>query len=50
MILVDGGSVDGTVETARAAILPDIVTVSQTRTGKGNALAAGFAGSPATSW
>jgi glycosyltransferase involved in cell wall biosynthesis len=42
VILVDGGSVDGTVEAARRA-LPDIVTVQQSRTGKGNALAAGFA-------
>ena len=42
VILVDGGSVDGTVETARAA-LPGIKTLSQTRSGKGNALAAGFA-------
>jgi glycosyltransferase involved in cell wall biosynthesis len=42
VILVDGGSVDGTVMAARRA-LPDIVTVLQSRTGKGNALAAGFA-------
>ena len=42
VILVDGGSVDGTVMAARRA-LPDIVTVLQTRRGKGNALAAGFA-------
>ena len=42
VILVDGGSVDGTVMAARRA-LPDIVTVLQTRKGKGNALAAGFA-------
>jgi glycosyltransferase involved in cell wall biosynthesis len=42
VILVDGGSVDGTVRAARRA-LPDIVTVLQTRKGKGNALAAGFA-------
>jgi glycosyltransferase involved in cell wall biosynthesis len=42
VILVDGGSVDGTVETARA-VLPEVITVSQVRTGKGNALAAGFA-------
>jgi len=42
VILVDGGSVDGTVATARRA-RPDIVTVLQTRRGKGNALAAGFA-------
>ncbi len=42
VILVDGGSVDGTVMAARRA-LPEIVTVLQTRKGKGNALAAGFA-------
>jgi glycosyltransferase involved in cell wall biosynthesis len=42
VILVDGGSVDGTVMAARRA-LPDIVTVLQGRKGKGNALAAGFA-------
>ncbi|MXG88675.1 glycosyltransferase [Nocardioides sp. YIM 123512] len=42
VILVDGGSVDGTVQAARRA-LPSIVTVLQGRRGKGNALAAGFA-------
>ena len=42
VILVDGGSVDGTVETARAT-LPGILTVTPARRGKGNALAAGFA-------
>jgi glycosyltransferase involved in cell wall biosynthesis len=42
IILVDGGSVDGTVSVAQA-IRPDIVVVQQTRRGKGNALAAGFA-------
>jgi glycosyltransferase involved in cell wall biosynthesis len=42
VILVDGGSVDGTVMAARRA-LPQIVTVLQGRRGKGNALAAGFA-------
>jgi glycosyltransferase involved in cell wall biosynthesis len=41
VILVDGGSVDGTVMAARRA-LPSIVTVLQRRSGKGNALAAGF--------
>jgi glycosyltransferase involved in cell wall biosynthesis len=41
VILVDGGSVDGTVEAARET-LPGVITVSQLRTGKGNALAAGF--------
>lgn len=42
VILVDGGSVDGTIATARRA-LPSIVTVLQSRQGKGNAVAAGFA-------
>src|SRR5687767_15984565 len=42
VILVDGGSVDGTVETALAT-LPGIRVVRQLRRGKGNALAAGFA-------
>jgi glycosyltransferase involved in cell wall biosynthesis len=42
VILVDGGSVDGTVQAAQRA-MPDIVTVLQSRRGKGNALAAGFA-------
>jgi glycosyltransferase involved in cell wall biosynthesis len=42
VILVDGGSVDGTVETARER-LPGVITVDQVRRGKGNALAAGFA-------
>jgi glycosyltransferase involved in cell wall biosynthesis len=42
VILVDGGSVDGTVETAQAT-LPGIRVVRQLRRGKGNALAAGFA-------
>jgi len=41
IILVDGGSVDGTIATARR-LRPDIVTVLQSRRGKGNALAAGF--------
>lgn len=42
IILVDGGSVDGTIETARR-VLPGIEVIQQTRTGKGNALACGFA-------
>ena len=42
VILVDGHSVDGTVEAARAT-MPDIKVVTQSRTGKGNALACGFA-------
>jgi glycosyltransferase involved in cell wall biosynthesis len=42
VILVDGGSVDGTVDTAQAT-LPGIKVVRQLRRGKGNAMAAGFA-------
>jgi glycosyltransferase involved in cell wall biosynthesis len=42
VILVDGGSTDHTVETAIAEC-PDIEVVQQTRSGKGNALACGFA-------
>jgi glycosyltransferase involved in cell wall biosynthesis len=42
VILVDGGSVDGTIRAARR-VMPDIITVLQRRRGKGNALAAGFA-------
>lgn len=41
VILVDGNSVDGTVETAQR-VLPGITIVHQTRKGKGNALACGF--------
>ncbi|WP_328518348.1 glycosyltransferase family 2 protein [Actinoplanes sandaracinus] len=42
VIIVDGGSRDRTVEVARQ-LRPDAVIVQQTRTGKGNALACGFA-------
>jgi glycosyltransferase involved in cell wall biosynthesis len=42
VILVDGHSTDDTIETARRC-WPDVVVVSQTRKGKGNALACGFA-------
>ncbi|HEY3869621.1 MAG TPA: GNAT family N-acetyltransferase [Actinocrinis sp.] len=42
VVLVDGGSVDDTVAVARRH-RPDIVVVGQTRRGKGNALACGFA-------
>jgi glycosyltransferase involved in cell wall biosynthesis len=42
VVLVDGGSVDRTVGVARE-LRPDVVVVEQTRTGKGNALACGFA-------
>ena len=41
VILVDGHSVDGTVEAARA-VRPDLRVVRQSRRGKGNALAAGI--------
>jgi glycosyltransferase involved in cell wall biosynthesis len=44
VILVDGGSEDRTVEMARK-LLPSVIVVQQTRTGKGNALACGFAAS-----
>ncbi len=44
VILVDGHSVDGTVETA-VRMMPNIKIVQQTRKGKGNALACGFAAS-----
>src|SRR3712207_8912497 len=40
--LFRSGSVDRTVEVARQ-LVPDIKVVAQTRTGKGNALACGFA-------
>ena len=42
VIIVDGHSVDGTPEVARR-LRPDVRVISQTRTGKGNALACGFA-------
>jgi glycosyltransferase involved in cell wall biosynthesis len=42
VILVDGHSVDSTIEVARA-VLPGVRIVLQNRTGKGNALACGFA-------
>ena len=42
VILVDGGSSDGTVEAA-LAVRPDIVVARQDGTGKGNALCCGFA-------
>jgi hypothetical protein len=41
VILVDGHSVDGTVTVARQ-LRPDVRVVTQTRKGKGNALACGF--------
>jgi glycosyltransferase involved in cell wall biosynthesis len=42
LILVDGHSLDDTVQVARE-LRPDVRVVMQTRTGKGNALACGFA-------
>jgi hypothetical protein len=41
VVVVDGQSVDGTLDVARQ-ILPNVTTVEQTRRGKGNALACGF--------
>jgi Glycosyl transferase family 2 len=43
VVVVDGGSTDATVAVARH-VRPDAVVLRQTRTGKGNALACGFAG------
>lgn len=43
ILLVDGGSTDGTVEVARR-LRPDIRVLQQTRRGKGNALICGFNG------
>ncbi|MDP9026586.1 MAG: glycosyltransferase family 2 protein [Actinomycetota bacterium] len=42
VVLIDGHSVDDTIETAKR-LMPDIHVVQQTRKGKGNALACGFA-------
>ena len=42
IILVDGDSTDGTVEVTRR-LRPDVTIIGQTRKGKGNALACGFA-------
>jgi glycosyltransferase involved in cell wall biosynthesis len=42
VILVDGNSTDNTVDVARE-LYPDITVIGQTRKGKGNALACGFA-------
>lgn len=42
VVLVDGGSTDGTVDVA-CRLRPDMTVVHQTRRGKGNALACGFA-------
>jgi glycosyltransferase involved in cell wall biosynthesis len=42
VILVDGSSSDNTVDVARE-LYPEIIVIGQTRKGKGNALACGFA-------
>src|SRR3954467_8673033 len=42
LVLVDGHSIDDTIEVARR-LRPDVKVVHQTRKGKGNALACGFA-------
>jgi Glycosyl transferase family 2 len=41
IIVVDGDSTDGTVETAKR-VLPSVRVIKQTRKGKGNAMACGF--------
>jgi glycosyltransferase involved in cell wall biosynthesis len=41
IIVVDGNSVDGTIETAQR-VLPWVKVITQTRKGKGNAMACGF--------
>ena len=41
IVVVDGGSVDGTADVARR-LWPNAVVIEQTRRGKGNALACGF--------
>ncbi len=42
IIVVDGNSTDGSIETARR-VLPSVKVITQTRKGKGNAMACGFA-------
>ena len=42
VIVVDGNSTDGTIETAKR-VLPWVRIITQTRKGKGNAMACGFA-------
>src|SRR3954469_22511994 len=42
VIVVDGRSVDGTIEVAQS-LRDDVVVVKQNRRGKGNAMACGFA-------
>jgi glycosyltransferase involved in cell wall biosynthesis len=41
LVVVDGGSEDGTIDVART-LWPTATVISQTRNGKGNALACGF--------
>lgn len=41
LLLVDGHSIDGTIDVARA-LRPDVRVIQQCRRGKGNALACGF--------
>ncbi|UXA20751.1 glycosyltransferase family 2 protein [Mycobacterium sp. SMC-4] len=41
IVVIDGGSDDGTADVARA-LWPQAVVIEQTRSGKGNALACGF--------
>jgi Glycosyl transferase family 2 len=41
IIVVDGNSTDGSLEVARR-VLPSVRTITQTRKGKGNAMACGF--------
>lgn len=48
-VLVDGGSIDGTVEVTRR-LRSDACLVSQIRKGKGNALVCGFAMQDARAW
>jgi glycosyltransferase involved in cell wall biosynthesis len=42
IIVVDGNSTDGSLEVAQR-VLPSVRTITQTRSGKGNAMACGFA-------
>ena len=42
VIVVDGNSVDGSIETAQR-VLPWVKVITQSRRGKGNAMACGFA-------
>ena len=42
IIVVDGNSTDGSIDVARR-VLPSVKAITQTRKGKGNAMACGFA-------